>query len=67
MKNEKKLLNELIKEMKKYKAADLAEWSGYSQTYIKKIINGISCPTLVAAQRIADCFNMEFLLFDKEK
>lgn len=61
-----KILDEFIEELKKHKQIELSKKSGVTQLQISRWKRGLSIPTLVNAQKVADAMGLEFLLFDKE-
>ena len=61
-----KILDEFIKEVKKFGQTKASELSGVNLKTITNWCQGITTPTLVKAQKVADVMGLEFLLFDKE-
>lgn len=61
-----KILDEFIKEVRKFGQKKAAKLSGVSYYTITNWCQGITTPSLVNAQKVADAMGLEFLLFEKE-
>ena len=61
-----KILDEFIQEVKKFGQRRASELSGVALKTITNWCQGITTPTLVKAQKVANAMGLEFLLFDKE-
>ena len=60
-----KVLDEFIKEIRRYGVTRTAKVSGISQATLWKWVSKQATPTLVNAQQVANAIGFEFLLFDK--
>jgi len=59
------ILNEFITEIKRFGVLNAARLAGISAKTIYNWTEGITIPTLVKAQQVANAMGLEFLIFDK--
>lgn len=61
-----KILDELLKEIRRRGAYEVSRISGIPKTTIESWLYGKAIPSLVKAARVADAMGLELLLFEKE-
>ncbi|WP_251183383.1 helix-turn-helix domain-containing protein [Anaerocaecibacter muris] len=61
-----KILDELLKEIRRRGAYEVSRTSGIPKTTIESWLYGKAIPSLVKAARVADAMGLELLLFEKE-
>lgn len=66
MKQQPKILNEFILEIKKFGLKKAAIKSKVSLRTIEKWVQGKRVPNLITAQKVANAMHLEFLIFDME-